>query len=53
MNSNEWKYRLIVLFTASDPKYFIQVAKYDETRRHSVWLRVLGLMETRDMLKNE
>lgn len=50
MTDNEWKYRLIVLSTVSDLKYFIQIAKYDKIRSHSVWLRVLGLLETRDII---
>lgn len=51
MTNNEWKYKPIALFTASNTEYFIQIAKYDKTKRHSVCLRVLGLLETRDILK--
>ena len=51
--TKEWYFRLTVLFTKNHTRALACLMDSDnEFKRHSVWLRLMGLLETRSM-KNE
>jgi len=53
-STKEWYLNLVVLITREDINYFAYLMKDDdEYRRHRVWLRLLGLIETWAMLNDE
>lgn len=50
--TDEWVLRLAVVMTRENIKGFACLMESDEEyKRHRVWLRLLGLMETWDIVK--